>query len=135
MTRKTVKSAASKKQNKPNASLASSLVLSLLGLPRLLRMFIIGVFALAVTLVMSPIVDRLYLTYFFSMETRLLPSLVTVAFGAIMYAVGWWLVIAPDPDEPSAGGLVLWYVALGMLALFLTIILTIIGIIIGTEAT
>lgn len=135
MSRKTAKPAATRKQNKPRVSLVSALVLSLLGLPRLLRVFIIAVFALAVTLVMSPIVDNVYLTYFFSMETRMIPSLVTVSFGAIMYAVGWWLVIAPDPDEPAARGLVLWYVALGLLALFLTIILTIIGIIIGTEAT
>ena len=61
--------------------------------PRLVRILTVALFALAVTLALSPLVDYIYDRYFFSMETRVVPSLVSSGFGLVMYLLGWWLMV------------------------------------------
>ena len=53
----------------------------IIGLPRLTRILLVAAFALAVTLSISPLVDIIYADFFFSMDTRMAPSLVTAVFG------------------------------------------------------
>lgn len=113
--------------------LPTQIVAAVFAQPRMVRIVVVALFALAVTLVMSPIVDGVYLRYFFSRATRIVPSLVSAAFGSLMYLLGWWLLVGVEVDEVHSRWLVLWYLSLGLLALLLTIILSIIGYIIGTE--
>jgi hypothetical protein len=98
-----------------------------LRLPRLARIVAAAVFALAVTLVVSPMVDYLYLRYFYTDETRVLPSLVTAAFGILVYFLGWWLLVGTAGEPRPARPAVLVYVTLGIIALCLVIVLAVSG--------
>ncbi len=95
--------------------------------PRLARIIAVAVFALAVTLVISPMVDYLYLRFFYTDETRILPSLVTAAFGILVYFLGWWLLVGTVGEPRPARPAVLVYVTLGIIALCLVIVLAVSG--------
>jgi hypothetical protein len=96
--------------------------------PRLLRMLLVGIFALAVTLSLSPLVDLIYSEYFFSMDTVIVPSLVSAGFGLIMYALGWWLLVGTVGERPIARIALLWYCGTGVLALLVVIFLIVRGV-------
>jgi hypothetical protein len=70
-------------------TLSQRLVARILALPRLARVLLVGLFALAVTLSLSPLVDYIYIEYFFNMDTRILPALVSAAVGLGIYVLGW----------------------------------------------
>jgi hypothetical protein len=135
MSRKKSQRKTARRPKRTAPPLSHILVESFFGVPRIARMVIVAVFALAVTMVISPIVDRVYLQYFFTQETVIVPALITVIFGAVMYMLGWWLAVGPTFEEVQSHWLVLWYLALGFLSLILTVVLLIIGIAIGTELT
>jgi hypothetical protein len=98
-----------------------------LRLPRLVRIVVVAVFALAVTLALSPLVDYLYLTYFYTVETRILPSLVTSGIGVIVYILGWWLLVGIVGETRPARPAILVYVTVGIIALCLVIFLAVSG--------
>jgi hypothetical protein len=98
-----------------------------LRLPRLLRIITVAIFALAFTLAVSPLVDYIYLSYFFTEETRVLPSLVSAAVGVAFYILGWWLLIGTVGETRPARPAVLVYVLVGIIALFLVILLALSG--------
>ena len=98
-----------------------------LRLPRLLRIIVVAIFALAFTLAVSPLVDYLYLRYFFTEETRVLPSLVTAGIGIAFYVLGWWLLIGTVGETRPARPAVLLYVTVGILSLCLVIVLAVSG--------
>jgi hypothetical protein len=108
--------------------MAGRLVAAILSVPRLLRMFLVGLFALAVTLSLSPLVDLIYTQYFFSMNTVIVPSLVSAGFGLIMYVLGWWLIVGTVGDQPIARIALLWYCGTGLLALVVVIVLIVRGV-------
>lgn len=94
----------------------------LTGLPRIIRIFIAGVFALAVTTSLSPVVDEIYLRYLFTPETTLIPSLVSGGLGLAMYVVGWWLYIGSVQEKPHAQNAILWYFVMGLSAVLIVFI-------------
>lgn len=98
-----------------------------LRLPRLLRIIGVAVIALAVVLSVSPLVDYIYLMYFFTEETIVLPSLVTAAIGILTYILGWWLLVGTVGELRPARRLVLVYLVIGFLALCLVLALTVTG--------
>ena len=98
-----------------------------LHLPRLVRIIAVAVFALAFTLAVSPLVDYIYLSYLFTEETRVLPSLVTAAIGVAFYILGWWLLIGSVGETRPARPAVLVYVMVGILALCLVMVLAVSG--------
>jgi hypothetical protein len=102
-------------------SRADCLVSRVLGRARLVRIGIVTVIALLVTLAVSPVVDEIYLRYFFSMDTRGLPAYVSAAFGLIAYVIGWWLVVGWSGQERQARPAVLWYLGIGIMALLVDI--------------
>ncbi len=106
----------------------------LLSLPRGGRIGICILFALAVTLALSPIVDTI-LQYRYTLETSTAPMLVAAAFGLAMYFVGWQLVIGIPGETPPARLLILWYVGVGVLALILVIVWLITGVASGNALT
>ena len=115
--------------------LSQKLVQRIIGLPRLVRIILVAVLALAVTLALSPMIDDVYFRLAFDplyaaapTVARILPSLITASVGLAMYAVGWWLVIGTVGETPQHRIAVLWYVGLGLLALIVVVILVIRGV-------
>lgn len=94
------------------------IVVDLLEMPRIARWFVVAFFALAVTLAVSPFIDALYLQYFFDERTVIAPALVAMMFGLLMYIVGYWLVVGWQGETTTPRRVVLWYVGVGMLAIF-----------------
>jgi hypothetical protein len=103
-------------------------------LPRLVRILLAAVFALSATLAVFPLVDYLYLSYMFTPDTRLLPSLVSAGAGVVMYLVGWWLIVGSvgtvQPSRPA----VFWYVCAGVLLMLLVIVLSAFGLFSAADA-
>jgi hypothetical protein len=102
-----------------------------LRLPRLARVGLVSLVALSVTVALFPLVDSVYVQFFFNQATVILPSLVSAGFGLVMYIVGWWLVVGTVGEAPPARTGVLWYAAFGLLAIVLIIVLVLFGIVTG----
>lgn len=100
--------------------------------PRGIRILLVSLFALAATLALFPITDELYIRFLFDESTRLLPSVVSVGFGIVMYIGGWWLVVGTVGEERPVRPLIFWYLIIGILATLLVIGLLIQGYSIGT---
>lgn len=112
-------------------SLAARWAQAVLRMPRLTRVGLVSVFALSVTVAIFPLVDSVYVQFFFSQATVILPSLVSAGFGLLMYILGWWLLVGTVGEAPPARISVLWYVAVGLLAIVLIIVLALFGIVTG----
>ncbi len=108
------------------------LIERIIHLPRLTRIVLAAVFALAVTLVISPIVDGIYLANFFDVNTREAPAFFSTALGVVFYLVGWRLIIGYAGAVLPAKKAVLWYLGVGILACVLVVVLVIYGAISGT---
>ncbi len=93
----------------------------LMRIPRWGRVLMVGIMALAVTLLIFPQVDAIYLDYFFNKDTVIIPAYVSASVGLAMYGVGWFLIVGsrgvgPEEQVSSSPALV-WYIGLGVLAL------------------
>jgi hypothetical protein len=99
----------------------------LLKLPRLVRIVIVCIFALSTTLALSPLVDYIYLSYMYTEESRLFPSLVSASAGLLVYLVGWWLFVGGVDEAPPARRALLLYVMVGVLIVCLVIVLALAG--------
>jgi hypothetical protein len=107
----------------------------LLSLPRVGRIALSIVFALAVTLALNPIIDSIYLAYLYTPETALAPALVAAGFGLAMYFVGWQLFVGLPGEAPPARLLILWYVGVGVLAILLVVVWFVTGFASGNAPT
>lgn len=105
---------------------------SLSKLPRWGRMLLVGILALAVTLLIFPQVDEIYLTYFYNPSTVVIPSYVSAGVGMLMYMAGWFLIVGSRTNKPqeqvSSSPALLWYIGLGALALVLCTVLLLHGL-------
>ncbi len=97
-------------------------------LPRIVRILLVALFALAVTLAVSPLSDLIYDRYFFSMETRIAPALATAVIGLVMYLFGWWLMVGTVGERPAARPAVVWYFGVGVLAVVIVGYLVVSGV-------
>ncbi|MCB9451685.1 MAG: hypothetical protein H6672_09610 [Anaerolineaceae bacterium] len=105
----------------PAKSLVVRAVEWIVRLPRLVRIIMVGVFAIAVTFAVSPVVDELYLRWLFDDSTVILPSIITVVIGMVVYIIGWLLVVGSAGETPRARPVVLLYCLLGILAVVLAV--------------
>lgn len=96
---------------------------------------LVTVLTLAVTLVVLPLVDDIYLLYFFSDATRILPSLVSLGIGIIFYLFGWWLIVGAIGDIPPVRPAILWYLGAGLVALALVLLMVVFGLTTATAPT
>ena len=101
-------------------------------LPRLTRIVLAGVFALAITLVITPLVDGFYIANLYDLDTREAPALFSTALGVVFYLLGWRLIIGFAGEAPSANRAVVWYLTTGIAACLLVVVLVIFGAISGT---
>src|SRR5262245_36210004 len=116
------------KSKKAETSLVARFIDGVLSLPRILRILIAVVFALCVTLALSPMIDMIYMKFFFMPQTVIAPSLVSSAFGLAMYVLGWRFMIGTVGERPEVRLVVLWYVLLGVMALAVVVILIVRGV-------
>lgn len=91
----------------------------ILGQPRRVRIGIAILYSLAVTYLLFSIVDTLYIRYFFSMDTLILPSLITGGIGLVTYMLGWYLLVGNQQSPPEMRFVTLWYLVLGGIAVLL----------------
>ena len=108
------------------------LVERIIRLPRLTRIILAAVFALALTLVITPLVDGFYIANFYDPSTREAPALFSTALGVVFYLLGWRLIIGFAGDVPPARRAVLGYLGVGIVACVLVVVLVILGAISGT---
>ena len=66
--------------------------------------------------------------YFFSVDTRMVPALVTTVFGLIMYLLGWWLIVGTVGEKPAVRTAIVWYLGAGLAAIILVTTLLAVGI-------
>jgi hypothetical protein len=111
---------------------SARLVERIVHLPRLTRIGLAALFALALTLAITPIVDRIYMDRFYDPTTRGVPAMVSTALGLVFYVVGWRVIIGYVGETPPARRAVFWYAAVGVTACLLVLLLVVIGAITGT---
>jgi hypothetical protein len=99
-----------------------------LSLARVWRLVMVGVFGLCFTLAVTPLVDNLYTTYFFSMDTRIVPSLVSSALGIVVYIAGWRLLVGMRGEVPKPTRAAFWYLVAGIVCVGLVLVLLGIGV-------
>lgn len=95
--------------------------------PRLLRIGVVFVFALASTLAVFPLVDQLYVRWFFDENTVGLPALASAGIGAMMYVLGWVVFVGTAGDTPRIRWITWVYLAIGLLALIVDLVLIVHG--------
>lgn len=123
------------KAEQPPVPVTTRWVRAVLRLPRVARIALVAVFALAVTFALSPVIDAVYLRYFFTETTRVLPSLVAAMAGLVMYALGWILVVGTVDETLPERVAILWYIGLGLLAVMLVVIMLLAGWMSGSAPT
>jgi hypothetical protein len=96
---------------------------NVLKLPRIVRILIAAVPALALVLVFQPIVDQIYLRLFFSPETINVPGIIIAVMAVLMYFAGWIFIVGysgeermPDDRDRRAA---FWYLVLSTLIILL----------------
>jgi amino acid transporter len=104
-------------------------------LPRLTRIIMVMIFAVALTFLLMPLVDHTYLTWFFDRETTLLPALISAGAGVVMYIVGWRLLVGYAGETPAMRRGTVLYVLVGTTILLALLVLFVIGVIDGVRAS
>lgn len=118
---------------RPTADLASRnsaierLVTRLGRLPRLARIGFAVLFAVATTLLLTPLIDGIYVQNFFDFNTRMVPSIVSTAIGIIVYFVGWVVLVGYAGETMRARRAVFWYFFYGTLVIVAILLLLITG--------
>ncbi|MDW8172598.1 MAG: hypothetical protein RML73_08950 [Anaerolineae bacterium] len=100
----------------------------ILRLPRLTRILVVALVALLLVAAVFPLVDILYVNYFFATETIILPSLISVALGLIVYVWGWRSIVGTvgEPLEPTLSARV--FVSLALLLILIDLVLILQGL-------
>ena len=121
-----------------NAANVQSLLLGLtqriVRLPRGIRILLAGAFAVALTLLVTPLAYSLLRVDFFVADSSQIfaPTLIALVSGLVLYVVGWRLMIGYAGETPTANPALLVYFLAGILICALALILVVIGAISGT---
>jgi len=108
------------------------LIRKILDWPRLLRIVIICIFAIAVTAVLFPLVDFIYMENFFNEQTVIIPSFVSSGVGIIVFGIGWWLLVGIRGERRPERTAVFFYMLFGVLVIVFVFILIINGYYVAT---
>lgn len=113
-------------------NLVNTVLQRIVALPRWARIALALAFAVSLTLLVTPIVDSIYMARFYSEGTLLLPSLISTAAGVVFYFLGWrWMVgFAGEAPKPRVALLV--YFIAGVLICLVALILVVSGALSGT---
>lgn len=99
----------------------------LVQMPRIARIGIAILFAVTVTLLVTPIVDAIYTTRFFDFNTRMLPALVSALIGVAAYGIGWFLFIGFAGELPQPRRLLVVYFLTGCVLVLVALVLIVTG--------
>lgn len=105
-----------------------------LELPRVGRMLLAGVFGIAATLALMPLVDGVYLTHLMAWNLPVLPALVSSGAGMAVYIVGWRLMVGTVGERPAAGRAAVLYFWFGVLLCLLVLALVLYGLALNARA-
>lgn len=106
--------------SKAKIPLTTQTMLWLLHLPRLARILITGILALAVTLVLSLVI--FYQSLFYSSGLQLALMIFAAVMGLAMYLAGWQLIVGTVGQTPPARLAIIWYLGIGCLSIFLIVL-------------
>lgn len=106
----------------------------ILSLPRLWRFAFVVLSSLALVAVIFPAVDYIYLERFFSVDTRILPSLVSASAMLLMYGSGYILLVGWRGEVPPTRRIILLYVLLGFLMIGIAVGLIVYGLLLSAGA-
>lgn len=100
----------------------------ILALPRFVRMLLVGMVSLCWVLAIFPLVDRVYLAFFYHPNTIDLPAHVSVSFGLLAYLIGWWAVVGARWGKVKATRTARAYVWSGVLVVLFCVALVMFGL-------
>jgi hypothetical protein len=112
----------------------TGMVEQVLRMPRITRILISGVFALATTLALSPIVDEIYLSFFLDDTTVWVPALISVSCGLVMYVAGWRLIVGTVGEINQTDRATMIYFGVGFLAIVVVVLWVVRLILIGSAS-
>lgn len=116
----------------PAQNIVNALLQRVVALPRWVRITLALVFAVSLTLLVTPVVDYLYLSQFYSEGTLILPSLLSTAAGVVLYFIGWRLMVGFAGETPKPGMALFWYFVAGIVILLVALVLVVNGALSGT---
>lgn len=97
-------------------------------LSRIGRIFVCAVIALAAILSIRPLIDLIYLDYFYDPGTVIVPAWIATAVGIAVYAVGWRLVVGMAGETPQPGRAAAYYLVIGAGLVIYVVVLTVYGL-------
>ncbi len=100
----------------------------ILNLPRLVRILFVGFVALCTVLAIFPLVDRIYLAYFYHPSTIGIAAYLSVFMGAMMYVFGWLQLVGSAGRRQEPSRFVVPYLVLSFLIIVLDVLLIIQGL-------
>lgn len=106
-------------------------------LSRFTRIILIWLFTIGVVLAVFPLVDAIYIRYFFQRETIVLPSYVSaIIVGGGMYLWGWRVLLSESNNtEKGVKWGLLVYLSISLFACLMSIVLIAHGFILLNGAT
>jgi len=115
-------SSKTKKQDRqPAFSFLIRLATRVLTLPRIVRILIAAIFALAVTLDMLVVFYVLDKGLIDSGSVEYIPVTIATLFGLVTYVAGWQIIVGTIGMPRTAGRVVLWYLGAGILAVLVAL--------------
>jgi hypothetical protein len=88
----------------------------------------VGLFAVAVTFAVNPVIDALYLRFMYTEATVSLPAIAAVIVGMVVYILGWVLVIGTVGEMPPVRPVILWYCLVGVVGVILVVVALLLGL-------
>ncbi|MEP7291377.1 MAG: hypothetical protein ABI835_06315 [Chloroflexota bacterium] len=123
--------------NNPRArQLLDSVLNYIVRLPRAARIGLAALFALSVTLLVTPLAYSLLGVDLFVLDAAELtaPTAIALVCGLVFYFLGWRLMVGYAGETPKPSQALLWYFGTGAVMCLFTLILVINGAISGTAA-
>jgi hypothetical protein len=108
--------------------LLDRLTTRVLDLPRLARIVLVCLFAMAVTVLLIPVIDGIYIRTFYTPETAVLPSLLEAALGIGMFVLGWVLLVGFAGQRPAGRPAAALYFVVGILLVLAVVVQLIAGV-------
>lgn len=95
--------------------------------PRITRIVTAAGAAVLLTLLVVPLIDRVYLDNFFTQSTVIVPALLASAIGLVWYGVGWWLLVGMRGSMPVARPVTAGYLVVSAIIVLCVLLLMVGG--------
>lgn len=109
----TKKPSAQKARQTPLSLWIDGMIQRAFRLPRIGRVLVCAVIALAATLTIRPLIDLIYLDNFYDPSTVIVPAWIATAVGIAVYVIGWRLVVGMAGETPTPSRAGAYYLMFG----------------------